>query len=165
MNFIIDLTKSKVKGTFFYIPNDYAFDFEPIQAIEITLVFDYLQLEFDSESMEAKQIWGFNSYLGWINKKLTNPKASGGALILEGAKGAAETPWKAIEIIGHNQWNTYYDKDSGWICFGDFNTTKSDQPVEFANGIIAVISNGTIKAFWFKPVFTQPIDSLVTRNE
>lgn len=57
MQFLIDPKIKKVSGKLFYIPNDHVFDFEPIQSVEITLVFDYLQLEFDSESMEAKQIW------------------------------------------------------------------------------------------------------------
>jgi hypothetical protein len=165
MKFIIDLTKSKVKGTLFYTPNDYAFDFKPIQAVEITLVFDYLQLEFDSESMEAKQIWGFNPYLGWINKKLNSPKANEGSLILENGEPLLETPWVAKKIIDHNQWNTYYDKKSCWGCFGDYDTDTIDEAVEFANGIIAVVSNGLIKAFWLKPVFTESVDSLVTRTD
>ena len=165
MKFMVDPAIKKVSGQLFYIPNDYSFDFEPIQAVEITLVFDYLQLEFDSESMLAKQIWGFNPYQGWINKKLTVPKAFEGGLVLEGAENAAETPWKAIEIIGHGVWNTYYDKESGWVCFGDFNTNKTDQVVEFANGVIAVVANEMIRAFWLKPRFEQSVDSLVKRTE
>jgi len=98
--------------------------------------------------MEAKQIWGFNPYEGWINKKLTVPPYSEGALILEWNKNTL--PWVAVEIIGHNQWNTYYDKDSGWICFGDFNTSKTDSAVEFAHGIVAVVAHNMIKAFWSK---------------
>ena len=76
-----------------------------------------------------------------------------------------EAPWAAKKIIDHDTWNTYYDKESGWICFGDFNTNKKDQTVEFANGIIAVIANAMIKAYWFKPIFTEPVDAFITRTE
>ena len=168
MQFIIDTEVKKVPGTLFYITNDYAFDFDPLQSVDIILVFDYLQVEFDSGSKLAKQIWGFNPYRGWLNKQLKVPQAYEGGLLIKGTKDieiAIETPGKGIKIIGHNQWKTYYDKDSGWICFGDFNTSKMEKAVEFADGIVAVVSNDKIKAFWLKPVFTEPVDAFVTRTE
>jgi hypothetical protein len=168
IQFLIDPKIKKISGKLFYIPNDHAFDFEPLQVIDITLVFDYLQLEFDSDSKLAKQIWGFNPYEGWINKKLTVPQICEGGLLIKNQQDiefAIEAPGVGITIIGHNQWNTYYDKDSGWICFGDFNTSKTDSAVEFANGIVAVVAHNMSKTLWFKPIFEQPIDTFVAQTE
>ena len=78
MKFSVNPTVKKVKGSLIYRSGEYSFDFEPVQAVDLTLLYNYLQLQFDSETMIAKQIWGFNPYGGWINKELTIPKATEG---------------------------------------------------------------------------------------
>lgn len=154
MKFIIDPNTRKVFGTLFYMPDGgYAFDFEPPQPIDISLEFGYLLLEFDSESGLAKQLGGYHPHLGWINKKLTTPKAIEGGLILINAKKFLQPPGVALSIIEDSQWNTYFDKETSWVCFGDFATNDTDTAVEFANGIIAVLHDHQIKALWMKPVF------------
>lgn len=165
MKFKIDLAAPKTSGVLFYITEDHSFSFETTQPVDLSLVYDYVLLWIDSESMFVRDFDGFNPHEGWINKTLTVPHVIAGGLFLVDAESLLETPWVAKRIIDHDTWNTYYDKDSGWICFGDYNTSETDQSVEFADGIVAVVSNNKIKAFWLKPVFTEPVNAFVTRTE
>ena len=82
MNFKIIPTIKKTKGVLFYIANEYSFNFQPSQVVDLTLVFDCLTLCVNAESMLAKELDGFNPHLGWINKKLTVPQAIEGGLLL-----------------------------------------------------------------------------------
>ena len=157
MKFSIDPAEKKVKCNLFYEPDKHLFDFEPSQAVELTLIYNYLQLCIDSESMLAKQLDGFNPYESWIAKKLTPPKAREGGLRIEGAEESAETPWVAIRMTEDYEWPAYYDSESGWVCLGDLTNNDIDQAVEFADGVIAVLKDGAIKSFWLKPIFKQEV--------
>ena len=151
MTFIIDTLAKKNQGTLFYFKEGYAFDFKPYPGVGITLEFGHLLLEFDPESGCATHLWGLNPHLGWINKKLIKPKAIDGCLKLKNIQNITIQPGVALKIMEASKWNTYYDEEKGWICFGSFLIDSADEAVEFANGIIAVIANKKIKALWMHP--------------
>ena len=158
MDFEIDKKIKKINGKLTYFKDCYAFDFEqPYKGGDITLEFGTLLLEFDSWSKCAVRLWGLNSYLGWIDKKLTVPQAVEGGLAIKHIEKYSQPAGVAIGVVDDGQWNTYFDKASGWICFGDPTTNGTDQAVEFADGVIAVLKDGAIKSFWLKPIFKQEV--------
>lgn len=60
----------------------------------------------------------------------------------------------AKRVEGSNNWSTFYDPISGWICIGS-HSSKESAAIEFASNTIAVVCNQMIVALWLKPEFIQ----------
>lgn len=152
MKFCIDRNAKKISGFPVYRKKEYSFDFVPHQSADTSLLYCNLSLGFDSQTMQAKLIWGFHPYLGWIERKLTIPHAIEGGLLLEGTESSIQSG-QIKRIVECDEWNTYIDPETGWICFGNCESMNSEIAVEFAENVIAVVNQGKIKAFWLKPTF------------
>lgn len=140
-------TGIKFLGKLVYEKSEYSFNFEPVKNTDINLMIGYLYLGVDSQTMLAKQVWGYNPYNAWIKKKLTVPIYFTGELSLE------EEIQVGISkrLVENGQWLTSYDLKSGWICIGDDSLTLDNISVEFATNIVATLNKGRIKAIWLKP--------------
>lgn len=57
-------------------------------------------------------------------------------------------------IIEVGQWKTFFDSRINWVCIGDIHAHNQCLGVEFADGIIAVITNdGLLRSIWLNPDF------------
>lgn len=79
MNFNIIHNNNLIEGNLIYNKEQY-FDFFPEINTDISVAIAYLNIQFDSEEMKAKYIWGFSSKDSWINNKLEIPKYFPGEL-------------------------------------------------------------------------------------
>ncbi|MRS05087.1 hypothetical protein EG832_18015 [bacterium] len=142
-------TGRKTKGQVIYEKYDYSFDFKPAQNTDITLMVGYLYLGIDSETMLARQVWGYSPSSSWTRKTLKVPTYFYGDLSLQ-EEIQAGLPKR---LVDSGNWTTYYDSDTGWVCIGDDSFSKNDIAVEFATNTIAVLKEENLKAVWLQPVF------------
>lgn len=149
MKFKIDNNRKKLEGQPIYLKDEYSFDFEPTENVDISLLVGYLTLGIDSETMQVRQVYGYNPNSSWTEKSLLLPLSTPGALILEGDI----EPGVSKRLVDSNSWSSYYDRKSGWICIGSYELTANDKVVEFANETIAVVENGYLKSLWINPLW------------
>jgi len=138
-------------GKVIYRKDESSFDFEPTLSADFTLMVGYLNITFNSESKLARQVWGLNPLNTWSEELLILPSFKQGGLLLvdevEIESGECE------RIVEVNEWKTFYDKNSGWVCIGNPLHEMNDFAVEFATNTIALLSNSKLKSLWLKPVF------------
>lgn len=58
---------------------------------------------------------------------------------------------EARKVYDYAKWEIYFDKVTGWFCFGNPNIQNSGY--NFATNTIAVLSNGDLVAIYVKPIF------------
>jgi len=148
MNFDINENVKPIVGQLFYRKEEHSFDFQPGQSSDISIMIGYINIGFDSESMCAKEVWGYHPISNWINESLSPPKSNMGGLLLN----EIIEPGLSVRIIEFEEMKTFYDKNSGWICIGDKSISVLDKPVEFAYDTIVVLKNFKIKSIWLKPL-------------
>lgn len=147
MKFKIEENIKIFTGELLYFKKEYNFDFQPMQVANSTVLINNLNMSIDFNNC-ATQVWGYNSYLGWIETKLVLPNSKKGKLILVDELEDIE------RIEGSSDWSAHYDPISGWICIGNCKNYPDDKVVEFASATIAVINNiYELKALWLKPSF------------
>jgi len=151
MRFCIDKNAVKIKGRLVYRSQDYAFDFIPHQEVDTSLLFCNLSLDFDSETMQARQIWGLHPQFGWKQKKMSVPQAVPGGLFLKGSENFIK-PGQIKRIVECGEWTSYIDQETGWIYFGEIEIPNTGETIEFAENIIVVVNDGKISAFWLRPL-------------
>ncbi|WP_042196909.1 hypothetical protein [Paenibacillus camerounensis] len=140
----------KLSGQLFYIKSEYSFDVRPSRNSDITLMLDFLYLGFDSETMLAQQVWGYNPYVTWNERNLISPCYFVGELRLQ----ELFEPGTSNQL--KEKWDTSYDSKTGWLCIGNEKHSKNDIGVEFANDIIAVVADtGELKSIWLKPYIQE----------
>ncbi len=95
-----------------------------------------LNLTIDFESREINDIWGYHNYKTWIKRELNVPECIQGKIILEEHIDIDEDD--ILEIEDANDWDTFYDINTDWICIGDYNNgnhgkfdNKYDSFIEF----------------------------------
>jgi hypothetical protein len=134
MEFKIQETEKLINGIAKYVKGDYSFDFEPIQASSYSILIGDLTLSFDW-NLNARQVWGYNPLGKWITKSLFPPIATKGLLIL--------TDYDEIDnrMLDSENWNTYYDSISGWVCIGAYSFESKDLAVEFATNTIVILKS------------------------
>ena len=147
--FKINKTAKIVEGQVIYRKNEHSFDFEPAINTDYSLMIGNLYLGFDSESMLARQIWGYHPSTGWINKGLVFPTSFPGGLQINQEIEVGMTH----RLVNIGEWKTYYDPKTGWICIGDDKNLQDDISIEFATDSIAVLSFNKLKSIWLKPIF------------
>lgn len=147
--FKVNSTGAKIQGQLVYTKREYSFDFKPARAADIILMIGYLNLGIDSETMLAQQVWGYNPYTAWSEKKLSVPNSLVGELCLEKEFQAGSSK----KLVENEQWASSYDTTTGWICIGDDRLSQNDIAIEFATNTIISLIDGRIKAIWLKPVF------------
>jgi hypothetical protein len=135
-----------------YIIDDNSFETEPHGIADITVEYAYLQLGFDSVTMNATNIWGYSPKKSWKRKRFRVPTRSRGKLHL-----LRKDLSSGVTVGDGNSdtWKNYYDAMSGWICLGDkdFATTIQNS-VEFLPNTVATLNErGELVALWLKPRF------------
>jgi len=106
----------------------------------------YTCLDTICESGEVVHVSGYSPKNSWIKKKMTFPDALRGRLFVHFDK----PPMKGTGISYNRTWSTFHDAEQQCICIGDYQTNESDDCVEFANNIIAVLRGGDLIAIWAK---------------
>lgn len=145
--FIINETGKFHSGTLIYYKDENSFDFVPSRNADISLLVGYIHIGVDSETMIVQQIWGFYPYEGWIKKPLDIPGFIEGELMVEGDI----QPGMTYRLDGSEKWTVKFDSQTGWVCIGESETTKSDTVIKFADNTIAVINDSKLKSLWLKP--------------
>jgi len=135
-------------GGLFYIQNEHSLYYQPFCRVVgvVILCGAYTGLDTICETGEIVHISGLNSQNSWIKKKMSFPKAIRGRLCVH----FDEPPVEGTGISYDRTWETFYDADQQCICIGDYQTNESDDCVEFANNVIAVLRGGDLIAIWAK---------------
>jgi hypothetical protein len=150
--FKVIFTEDIFKINIVYRDDEYSFDVEPWISSDLTLVVDeYIQLDFHSYDMMAREAHGLCPHTSWILKRLNVPTYRRGQLL---SLNNLEPGVGAFQIKGTENWESKFDLITGWFCIGDENTTSNDISVEFAIDVVAVIDKDEhLKALWWKPKF------------
>ncbi|GGB56541.1 hypothetical protein F3157_10100 [Virgibacillus dakarensis] len=139
-------------GQLTYSKESNEFQSAPEANSDIILLLGYINIRFNSETETATQVWGFHHNFNWIERKIVSPNASKGILRLN----LDLDPGDTKRLNQPNEWNTYYDRESGWICFGNPENSSRDNSVEFFTNTIVTLSNtGEIESLWLKPEFIE----------
>jgi hypothetical protein len=140
------------QGNIVYVQRDDAFNFVPQQITNCSVLIGDLELcfLFDAHNLKrASQVWGFHAPpLQWRQQRLRPPEFFPGSLIL------LDTTIEEGDIVrlkGSEEWRTYYDPMTAWVCIGDMTWSKDDIAVEFATNSVAVIQGSQLKSLWLKP--------------
>lgn len=139
-------------GTLIYRKEDHSFDFEPIMSSDFSIMIGYLHITFDSYTRVARQIWGFHASDSWQHKILQQPISFQGELLLDDSINIESG--EVERIIEVDEWSTFYDHQSGWICIGDSHAI-AEVAIEFALSTIVVLEKNRLKAIWLKPEFVD----------
>ena len=148
----IKITNDFNKGELIYNKKTQELDSKPQIRSDITLLLKYINLDFSSDTMEATQVWGYHNQLTWKYKKMNIPKYIQGKLILN----IPLEPGISIRIKEADNWKTYYDENTGWLCVGNIKTQENEMNIEFfTNTVLTVNEIGEIKGLWLKPSFIE----------
>ena len=148
MKFTYIPKKSIYNGKLLYIREEESLFYEPFSNnVGVSIMCGaYTGLDTICETGQIVHISGLNSKNAWIKKSLIMPLAATGDLYVN----FDEPPIKGTGIDYDRTWETYYDYDINCICIGDYLTKESDDCVEFASGLIAVLRNQQLISIWAK---------------
>jgi len=135
-------------GELLYIRDEHSFLYKPYNtnAGVSILIGGYTELDTILETSEVTHVSGFCHKNTWIIKSINVPNSKKGCLIAHFDK----PPMKGTGIEYDRSLETYYDEEKQYICIGDYCIEDTDDCVEFANNIIAVLRNGDLVAIWAK---------------
>lgn len=137
------------KGYIFYNADEKGMDTYPDIKSDFTLQGAYIQIGFDSDTMCANQVFGLSPFYSWRPHKLAIPKMTEKcSLMLE-----QEMYFGSKRLDRENEWETYFDSETGWVCIGN-PEEEGTTNVNFISNAIAVLnSKRELKSLWIKPVF------------
>ena len=129
MNFNIISKNKTLIGQPTYCIKENSFSYEPWENTDFSIMIGkaYNSLDVSLNTQEILHLSGCNPKENWIEQKLEIPQSNQGVLnvVFENAQ-VSGTGEYYIE-----NWLTYYDKQTGWICIGDTESFGADS-VEFA---------------------------------
>ena len=148
MKFSIKYTGKAEDKIITYVPEDYAFDIDPVvQEIDFNIALNMVNLKVLQQNGANKiiEVWVFCPYGGWLRTSYHFPASLPGELcVLEDLECGLSYG------INDEEWPVYVNKKSGWVCIG--NPQSTGEAVEFINNCVAVIdSNQELTALWLKP--------------
>jgi hypothetical protein len=107
-------------GHVFYRQSDDMIDFVPWQRGEHKVrVGKSIEIGFTSSHHQRKRachIWGCVPRIRWQKQKLDVPAFFPGSLIL---LDEARKEGDLVRLEGFQEWNTYFDPATAWVCIGD----------------------------------------------
>jgi hypothetical protein len=143
-------SKKSVQGEVNYNEVERTLDFIPKANSDITIIINYINIGFDSDTMRANQVWGFSPKESWKEKALDIPtNIHDGELILQGEYDSGSWRIDKDEI-----WQTYYDVEKKWTCIGNPMIEKTSVCIEMLENVIAVLNeSGQLQSLWVRPNF------------
>jgi len=135
-------------GEIIYDIENYSFDMLPYCLSDATILIEYIQFGFDSETKELMGLWGLCPKLSWIPSKLQPPQSIVGSIRFR----AELESGKTIRLRkDKTNWKYFYDNDSGWFCMKRTENLTDESCVEIIKDVLIVLSEGKINAIWLKP--------------
>lgn len=136
------------KGELLYIGQEYSLYFSlPCPNIDVGIAFgESTELGVVLELNEIVNINGYSPKSSWIRQHLNFPNSRKGCLLVNFER--KPNKGECLSLDPHCL--TYYDEKAGFICIGDYRLEDSDDSVEFADNIIAVVREGKLVAVWAK---------------
>ena len=148
MTFSFYSTEKIPESKFLYISNEYAFTTKPFCSnIDVGILFGAsTELGIISETKEVSGFSGYSPKSGWKEKELDMPSSRKCRLLVD----FKTMPIKGV-CLGYNPYcETFFDKKTQIICVGDYNLKATDDYVEFASDMVAVLREGDLVALWTK---------------
>ena len=99
---------------------------------------------------DTKQVEGFGGIAPcsvWLKKKLQIPFAEKGKVFID-APGYKFTDKTVFKYLRHE--DTFYDKKSGWICFGPKKVEVIDDVIEIMENVYVVLRDEELISVWVK---------------
>ena len=148
------LEKESGVGKIIYNPKEKGFDTLPDVKSDIALLVAYVNIGFDSQTMCANQVFGLSPSFSWIKKELSIPgNALPCALKLD-----EDFDCGTWRLDRGNEWKTYYDAESGWVCIGNPEFAGRSTNINFMDAAMAILGvQGELQALWIKPLIADDI--------
>jgi hypothetical protein len=148
MHFSFFSKDADFQGELFYIQSEQSLMYKPWNTnVNVGILFGYYtELGVICETNEIINIAGLNPKEKWLKKEMNVPSAKKGYLFAHFDK----PPMRGTGVEYDRACETYYDEVTQYICIGDYETEDSDDCVEFANNIVAVLRGGRLIAIWAK---------------
>ena len=168
---LINVVKEQKRKNIYEIddPKKLRFRFEKDSSLELeSITFDLKKREFSKDvegyseidfcvacagllvNPNTKQIEGFGGMAPcsvWLKRKLKTPIAEKGKLFVE-AKGYKFTDKTVLKYLRHE--DTFYDKKSGWLCFGPKKVEVIDDVIEIMENVYVVLRDEELISVWVK---------------
>ena len=148
MRFSYNKNNVKWSGELLYVQDEYSLAYKPYcKNINVSIIIGaYTSLDTVIETGEVVHISGLNSKNTWASKDMKFPKSEKGELYAHFDK----PPMKGTGIKYDESWVTYINIDNSFICIGNPDIEDSDDCIEFANRIVAVIRKDKLISVWAK---------------
>ena len=139
------------KGQAQYLKDEYSFFYNPWSNVNFSILIEkgYNSLDIELETGRVLQVTGVNPNYNWIEKELVNPVFQRGILTVSFDEKHSE----GTGIQYANDWQTYFNYKTGWVCIGNPDCNTESKCVEFAKDSVAVIDNGQLSSIWIRPQF------------
>ena len=151
MRLVVKHERIDFKGQALYLKDEQSFFYDPWNDVDfsILIAYGYNSLDINLNSGRVLQMTGLNPSCKWISKELTAPVYQQGILVVS----FDEKKQAGTGMQYANNWETYFDCKTGWVCIGDPQYSRTSDSVEFAKNTIAVIDDGQLSSIWIKPLF------------
>ena len=151
MRFIITYENIEFNGQAQYLKDEYSFFYDPWNDVNFSILIEqgYNSLDVKLETDRVFQVTGINPNYNWIEKELVAPVFQRGILTVS----FDEKHQEGTGIQYANDWQTYFNRKTGWVCIGNPDCSIESKSVEFAKNSVAVIENGKLYSIWIRPQF------------
>ena len=130
MRFIITYENTAFNGQAQYLKDEYSFFYDPWNDVNFSVLIEqgYNSLDIKLETGRVLQVTGINPSYNWVEKKLVPPVSQRGTLTVL----LDEKHQEGTGIQYANDWKTYFDYKTGWVCIGNPDCNIDSKSVEFA---------------------------------
>ena len=151
MRFIITYENVVFNGQAQYLKDESSFFYDPWNAVNFSILIEqgYNSLDINLETGRVLQVTGINPNYNWIEKELVTPVFKRGILTVS----FDEKRQEGTGIQYANDWQTYFNYKTGWVCIGNPDCNSESKSVEFAQNSVAVIDDGQLSSIWIRPQF------------
>jgi len=148
MWFSISYIERNLYGKPVYLRDEYSLSFEPWHQGDFSIMTGaaYTSLDVDIESGQAVGFSGYNSQRIWVKHRLSPPKAEIGKLLVHTDKEMI----RGMAVGYAENWKTFYDDQTKWICMSENLLFDNCDHVLFANDTIASLKGTELVAIWAK---------------
>lgn len=148
MWFSISYSKRNLYGKPVYLRDEESLLFEPWQRSDFAIMTGaaYTSLDVDIESGQAVGFSGLNPQRTWVKQRLSPPKAEIGKLLVHTDK----EMMRGTGVGYAENWKTFYDDQTNWICMSENLLFDNCDHVLFANDTIASLKGTELVAIWAK---------------